>query len=208
MLLLSSHEVSSLPDVSVSTHKVYAVCVSISGQLLGPVVWSWLTWWQLFFYSIMSHCQNIYICFKAIKKQKNSKEKVSFWAPFHRLPTLHLKSRIMKVQPCTEGAPLPPFYIFSLDACEWRLSKQPSATSGGSHAVCTNTSVFVCVCFYFNRANSHGFPVSLLRRGNNKGCLDIIPSSPLLQLSVSRQANKKTDSATQYVYLYIYISVM
>lgn len=45
--------------------------------------------------------------------------------------------------------------------------------------------VYVCVCFYFNRANSRGFPVSLLRRGNNKGCSEIIPSSPLLQLSIS-----------------------
>lgn len=133
----------------VSTHKVHAVCVSISGQLQGPIVWSWLTWWQLFF--LIPSCRIVRIftfVLRLLKKQKNSKEKVSFWAPFHRLPTLHLKSRIMKVQPCTEGAPLPPFYMFSLDTCKWRLFKQPSATSGGSHDVCTKASMFVCVFLF------------------------------------------------------------
>lgn len=108
-------------------------------------------------------------------------EPKAFWfsSSFHRISILHLKSRSIKVQLAPRTARIPFTYHTPMDPV-----KQPSAISAGSHGVCTNT--LPSLYFFFHSMNTHMiFPVSLLHRGNKKGCSDIIPSLPLLQLSIS-----------------------
>lgn len=87
----------------------------------------------------------------------------------------HLKGQLW-----AEGAPLTPRFFTR----HVQMEVVETAVSNIRRISCfmhKHLRACVCVCSHLN---SRLFPVSLLHRGNKKGCWDIILSSPLFQLGL------------------------